>query len=104
MFTGNENHQIDLNEAKKLTKNFRDAQTSSEYIKAEYFSKNEINRLMNQPESVGIRIYYGLDDENIPRLVIVSVNENENDLTEGIILENGLKCPPKCGNMNELNS
>ncbi len=105
MFTGTEDNEISYNDAAQLTQNYRDAQTpGSNYVKGEYFSKASLESVLDQSECVGIRIYYGLDENNVQRLVIVGVDANENDLVTGVILEHGIMCPPICGVPNNLNS
>ncbi|MDP1728449.1 MAG: hypothetical protein Q8M15_16815 [Bacteroidota bacterium] len=103
-FTGNENHDISLQDASDLTKNYRDTQSGSDYIKGEFFGKTALLAVLNQDDCVGIRIYYGIDSDNIPKLVIVGADANEDDLTEGIIMEVGKLCPPYCSTSNLLNS
>lgn len=71
-------------------------------VKGEYFSQSAINSVLAQEGVVGVRIYLGLSDDLIPlpRLVIVGVDANENDITAGDIVENGTFCPPSCGSIN----
>ena len=104
MFTGNEDHEISLQDAADLTANYRAQFTSTGYIKGEYFGKTAIETVLAQEGCVGIRIYYGLNSENVPKLVIVGVNEYEDDMTTGTILDMGVLCPPTCGVTNDLNS
>lgn len=104
MFTGTENNEISYNDAAVLTANYRDSQSGSDYIKGEYFSKTSIQSLLDQTDCVGIRIYYGIDSNNVQRLVIVGVTANEDDMVSGLIMEHGNVCPPVCGAQNNLNS
>jgi hypothetical protein len=104
MFTGTENNEISYNDAATLTENYRNANAGSDYIKGEYFSKSSIQALLEQEGCVGVRIYYGLDENNIQKLVIVGVLSNEDDIVTGLILEHGRLCPPQCGSSNNLNS
>ena len=102
-FTGTESHDISLQDAAVLTQNYRDSQ-SGNYIKGEYFSKEALTGLLSQTDCVGARIYYGLDSNSVPKLVIVGVYANEDDISEGMVLEFGNSCPPNCGSSNALNS
>ena len=105
MFTGTENHEISLEDASILTERYRNQFSSTQlFIKGEFFGKQAIQNLINEPNCVGIRIYYGLNENNIPKLVIVGVDFNENDLIQGSILDFGKLCPPACSNSNPLNS
>ncbi len=103
-FTGHENHDISLQDAAALTENYRDQQSGSGYILGEYFSKDGIYSVLTQSGCVGIRIYYGLSNSSVPKLVIVGVNADENDMVDGNILEMGSPCPPTCSTSNDLNS
>jgi hypothetical protein len=102
-YTGNEDHSISLAEAAELTANYRNAQTG-DYIKAEYFGKNAILDLLNQDNCIGMRIYYGLDNNSVKKLVLVGVDGNGNDLDSGVILDKGFPCPTYCSSSNSLNS
>jgi len=105
MFTGTEDNEISCNDAALLTQNYRDAQAlSSNYVKVEYFSKASLESVLDQSGCVGIRIYYGLDDNNVQRLDIVGADANENDMVTGVILEHGTVCPPICVSPKNLNS
>jgi hypothetical protein len=102
-FTGNEDHSISLEAAATLTASYRTL-AGSLAIKAEYFSKSSLLSVLNQNDCVGIRVYYGIAALVSPRLIIVGVKANEDDIVEGEILEMGLQCPPNCGSLNDLNS
>jgi hypothetical protein len=104
MFTGTENNEISYNDAAILTSNYRDSQEGTDYIKGEYFSKSSIQSILDQIDCVGIRVYYGIDNNNVQRLVIVGVTANEDDMVSGFIMEHGSICPPICGAQNNLNS
>jgi hypothetical protein len=103
-FTGHENHDISLDDASELTKNYRDFQTSTNYVKGEFFGKTALLALLNQEGSVGARIYYGLGADGVPRLVIVGVNSDGDDMVDGNIMEHGTICPPICSESNQLNN
>jgi len=101
-FTGNENHSISLLEAAQLTAKYRASHPTA--IKGFYFSKTAIKNILSQPECLGIRIYFGEDDTNNPKLLIAGVEANEDDISAGLIAEFGLACPLNCGIPNALNS
>ena len=102
-FTGDENHDISLADASELTKNYRDSQTSTNYVKGEFFGKTALLALLNQEGSVGARIYYGLGADGVPRLVIVGVNSDGDDMVDGNLMEHGFSCPTQCSSANSLN-
>lgn len=102
MFTGKEEHNISLEEAKKLVQNFQKKLKGDE-VKAQYLGGEAIRKLLDQPGCVGVRIYYAENDEGKPELVIVGVTAEGKDLTDGIILERNMPCPPFCFDESELN-
>ena len=97
LWTGHENHKVTLQYGASLTKNFRkmtDASTST--ILGEYFGKDALVEALNQEHCVGLRIYYGKKDDGTPALVLVGVDGSGSDMTQGLVLEDGLPCPPFC--------
>lgn len=52
---------------------------------------------------MGIRIYYAAQEDGTPEIVIVGVNEEGLDLTNGLILERSWPCPPYCDGKSKLN-
>ncbi len=103
-YTGNENHEISLNEAAELTQRFRDNLPVIDYTIAEYFGKSALDDLLSQQDCIGIRIYYGIDIEMKKKLVIVGVNSEGNDIYQGELMERGYLCPAYCPTENPLNS
>jgi len=102
-FTGNEEHSISLSEASSLTRNFRNAVGDSA-PKGGFFSKAALQTILNQEGCVGIRFYYGQEEDGTPTLILVGADEEENDLIEGKIDQRPIPCPPRCGEANDLNS
>lgn len=95
-FTGHENHDITLAEATAWTANYRKTVAASA-TKAHFFGKDAIQAILDQTDSVGIRIYYALDPEGRQQLIVVGVNAGENDLYQGLLAERSFPCPPACG-------
>jgi hypothetical protein len=93
-FTDNENHDISLAEASKMTKNFRTKFPTE--VKAHFISKLAIQNILNQANCVGLRIYYGIDDLGAKHLVFVGANASENDLYNGLLAERTKPCPTFC--------
>ena len=100
--TGHENHAITLEEASKLTANFRKWRPNA--IKAHFFGRDAIQQILDQEGCLGIRMYNAFDDNEKPHLVLVGVDANENDLYTGTTVEFSKPCPPFCGANNPLNS
>lgn len=102
-FDGNEGRIVSLQEAANWTSEYRKSIKPGETI-AHFIGKNKLMRLLEQENCVGVRIYYGLDENDEQNLVFVGADENENDLVNGVIVEYTPKCPPKCSEKNPLNS
>ena len=100
---------IPLSTAKKWTANYR-VTSKPDDTEAHYFGGDIIHRLLNQDKSVGIRMYYALDDQGKKQLLLVGVDKDGNNLlpvddaagrSEGddpIIVDYSLPCPTYCGN------
>jgi hypothetical protein len=107
-FNGNEGSPVTLATAKKWTKNYRDKNEGKEVIKAHFFGKEKIIQLLDLPESVGIRMYYGVNDENENVLLLVGTKadqnnilpQDENEMIDGssgaMVLDVSSWCPPFC--------
>jgi hypothetical protein len=61
-----------------------------------------IDRILAQPGCNGIRFYFGTKTDGSLALVLVGVDENEKDMTEGVILEDHYPCPPFCDATSSL--
>jgi len=99
----NKDHSIDLETASKLTKRYREKIQSGATISSA-FNKMSISAIMDQPECVGLRMYYAVADNGKDTLVLVGVNEEGDDLYEGKLMEWGGECPPNRASMNPLKS
>jgi hypothetical protein len=102
-FTGNENHNISLTDASALTANFRTGKPANTIL-GFFYGKQAIQNILNQEDCVGIRIYYAQESNGSPKMVIVGVKANQDDIHNGLIAEFGNPCPNMCGNLNALNS
>ena len=102
-FTGNEDHSITLEDAAKLTANYR-RNAGEKAIKGGFFGNTALKAIIDQEECVGIKFYYGQKDDGTPCLVLVGADADENDMTKGRLAEREFPCPPYCGENNVLNS
>ncbi|MBE2245698.1 MAG: hypothetical protein IAE67_00445 [Candidatus Competibacteraceae bacterium] len=101
MFTGEEDHSIDIGEASAMTASFR-----SEYPnqpKGGYISQQALREILNIQDVVGIRFYYGLDANGMIHPVACGVTADGDDVLS-VLAERTLLCPPICGKPNKLNS
>lgn len=101
-FTGDEGEQITLEEAAAMTKNYRDSAGTNPII-SHYIGKSRFDEILEQEGCVGIRIYYGIDENGQKELVLVGVDEDENDLYRGVIVDKAINCPSNCSSANPLN-
>lgn len=100
--TGEEDHDISLADAIRLTDNFRKTMEAGAPLGG-YFGRDAILRILSQEECVGIRYYYGQEDDGTPVLVLVGVNGNGEDMEEGELAERSWLCPPFCDKKTALN-
>lgn len=114
-------HSVSPDIVKQLTTNYE--KSKNKILKEEFqagvtlptsetFDRAAFDQLLSQKDCVGIRIYYGMDEESNVKLVVVGVNKNEQDLltlnsyptikgektTEEpvVAFTSGLRCPPDC--------
>ncbi|TDI82281.1 MAG: hypothetical protein E2O79_06655 [Caldithrix sp.] len=102
-FTGKEDHSISLEDASQMTRNFQ-LQTAPDQIIGGFFGKDAVLAIISQEKAVGLRYYYGLDDEGTPHIILIGVNADGNDMTDGLLAERSTKCPPHCPESNDLNN
>lgn len=102
-FNGREGEQITLPEASKLTSEYRIQNPTS--TKGHFIGRDLIERILEQEDCQGLRIYHGIDHENddSQEIVVVGADSNEDDLLE-VIADRSIPCPPRCGTPNALNS
>lgn len=98
---GNENHSISLEDAARLTANYRDEAGEGAFLGG-YFDKSALNKILTQEDCVGIRIYNARSDSDNPTFVLVGVNSEGEDLTGGELSEYANACPPFCPKASEL--
>lgn len=103
VFTGNEDHVISLERASQLTKRYRDS-VSHDAMKGGYFGRMIFETILAQEGCVGIRCYFASMEDGNPTLVMVGVEKNGNDLSDGVLGEDIWLCPPFCSAFNDLNS
>jgi hypothetical protein len=100
-FTGKEAEEFPLDTAAEWTANYRKANPSG--IKAHFFGRDIIQRILDQDSCVGIRCYYALDEKGVQQMIIVGADKDENDLYNGIVAEKSLPCPTYCPTGSPLN-
>lgn len=86
---------INLENAIKYTEGF---QTKfPDEINSYFVGAEKIKVLLEQDNCIGIRIYNGYNNqENKKNLVLIGVNTDNQDMTDGYIIERLITCPPIC--------
>ena len=68
--------------------------------KSIYFGRDTFKRLLEVKGSVGIRVYYGMNEKDELHPIFVPVDESGNDIYtesgQSTIEEYGTPCPPVC--------
>lgn len=100
-FDGTEGGEITLSSGAAMTEEFRLRNPNE--IKAHFFGKDIINEILNQEGCMGIRLYYGLDEDGENQLVMVGADSDENDMTD-LVADLSHPCPNACSAANPLNS
>lgn len=95
LYTGKENHLISLERAKQLTEAFQITAKPGDMMAA-FLGRDIFQKILNQQECVGIRIYNAISEKGTPTFVIVGVDGNGNDMVGGPVGEEVLACPPWC--------
>lgn len=66
---------------------------------AYYVGKDQVSKILNQPNCIGLRIYDGVNPStNQENRVLIGVDKNGEDIAEGVIVDELLKCPNHCPN------
>jgi hypothetical protein len=100
-------HRIPLAAAAAMTRRHREARGAKDVSEGErggMVPREPVQQLLAQKGCEGLRIYYARDEKGTPALVLVAVDKDGNDMTQGSILEWSFPCPPFCGDSNTLNS
>lgn len=101
-FDGTEGTEITLSTASEWTENYRDVMATGD-PKGHFFGKDLLNDLLDQTGCMGIRIYYGINDDDEKVLILAGAKANEDDITD-LIVDKSKPCPSYCGRNNDLNS
>jgi len=95
-------HHIALEDAARMTRRYRLRVRDRE--KGGAFHGDQVRELLEQPGCVALRYYHALDEAKQYAMVLVGVNPVGADMTDGILLEFHVPCPPFCGEPDGLNS
>lgn len=93
---------ISLSEAQDLTFAYQDSEMAQGQTIALSVDNDMLQQVLDQEGVVGTRFYLSLTDEGKLTLVVVGVNENNEDMTDGLLLDDLDKCPPHCPTSSPL--
>lgn len=92
---------ITENQAKDFTHSFQQRHPNEK--KAYFVGSNKVEMILEQEGCIGIRIYDGFDSEtNEQNRVLVGVNVDGEDMTDGIMVDELVPCPTKCAQNSSL--
>ena len=100
-FNGTEGAPIALATAAQWTANYR-AASSSGPIKAHFFGRDILEKILQQEGCMGIRMYYAIDDAGVQQLILVGADANEKDQVNGTIADFSSACPVSCDSASPL--
>lgn len=109
-FNGTEGGQIDLETVQKAVRKHKSTNPNATH--AHFFGRDCINNLLSQEGAVGIRIWYGISEDDQLQLFLVAADANESNLlpemearggTEYSIFNFSWPCPPYCNDKDALN-
>lgn len=100
-FNGTEGAAISLSVASAMTARYR--QNNPNQIKAHFFGKEILAEILSQHNCVGIRMYYGINENGDRELVLVGVDQGQNDILD-LVVDLSAPCPKACSTANPLNS
>jgi hypothetical protein len=73
-------------------------------IHAYFFGTDIIRKIIDNPEAVGMRIYFAYGDEDKTQMVLIGAREDGSNIWPslgkdgggGTVADNGMPCPPYC--------
>ncbi len=95
-------HRISTDEAAEMTARYRENLLPGQ-PKGGFFGKKAIQRLLVQPDCIGLRFFYGAANDGARVIVILCVDKNGEEMFDGPLAELSIVCPPICGPTNPLN-
>ncbi|UCC81087.1 MAG: hypothetical protein JSW64_06940 [Candidatus Zixiibacteriota bacterium] len=74
-------HDIDISKAQQFIDNFQEA---NDGVFALLYNKDKIEKILNQKNCAGIRIYYALKQDGEKTLIIVGYDGSQKDLNANL--------------------
>ncbi|MCK6560921.1 hypothetical protein L6R21_17130 [bacterium] len=95
-------HGISLQEASELTARYQENLQPGQ-PKGGFFGKQAVQRLLDHPECVGLRFFFGAHKDGKRAVVGMCVDKFGAEMFHGPAMELSIGCPPYCGIPNLLN-
>ena len=89
-------HEITLAEAVTMTHAYQNSALFVNQTVAVKTSNDVYLDIINQPGCVEVRSYFAKDANGVLTLVVVGVDANGNDMTNGKIMDKFNPCPTNC--------
>ncbi len=89
-------NEISLAEASSMTHSYQNDPAFSGMTISCKISNSAYQDIMSQPGCVEVRSYFAKNSSGNLTLVIVGVDTNGNDMTNGIIMNRFTPCPTNC--------
>ena len=61
-----------------------------------HFPRSVFDDLLAQPGCAGVRFYFGAKSDGSLAMVLVGIDTDEQDMSDGLIAEDFYPCPPFC--------
>jgi hypothetical protein len=95
-------HEITLQEAEELTHAYQnDPEYQGKTVSCR-IDNEAYQAVINQDDCIGIRTYFAKNSDNKLTIVVVGVDANGNDMTDGVLLNRALGCPNACPSASSL--
>ncbi|HPF61429.1 MAG TPA: hypothetical protein PLI93_05135 [Gemmatimonadales bacterium] len=91
---------ISLQDATRFVERARQADLLS--ILAWSYPSDLIRELCDQAGAGRVRLYLGVNDEDLPTIILLATDDAGKDMTSGIILDYAWPCPPECDSDSPL--
>jgi len=101
-FPPEQDHRISLADARAMTQRFR--QAAPQGVQGCMFPRAAFEAILAQEGCAGIRLYFGHGAGQDTQVVMVGVDSEALDMSQGEIMENSFPCPPFCDPRSALTS
>ena len=97
-------HEISLQEAEEMTHAYQNDPEFQGLTVACRIDKDAYQEVINQDGCAGVRTYFAKNNSGKLTIVVVGVDDNGNDMTDGVLLNKGFGCPSDCASSSSLMS